>query len=153
MSDRPPRRPNMDWITSFLQWANSHEVILWWLFAASLALLLLTPVIVVYVVVQLPADYFTQTQKRRAEWTDKYPALRPIVLIAKNLFGMVLMLTGIVMLLTPGQGLLTLIAGLMLVNFPGKLRLERWLVTRRHVWRSINWLRRRAGRKPLERPK
>jgi hypothetical protein len=40
----------------------------------------------------------------------------------------------------------------MLLDFPGKYRLERWLATRRAVWRSINWLRRRAGREPLQQP-
>lgn len=56
------------------------------------------------------------------------------------------------MLVTPGQGVLMIIAGLVLLEFPGKFRLERWLVTRRHVWRSINWLRRRAGRPELQKP-
>ena len=44
------------------------------------------------------------------------------------------------MLVAPGQGLLTMVVGLLLVDFPGKYRLERWLVTRQQVWRSINWL-------------
>jgi hypothetical protein len=56
------------------------------------------------------------------------------------------------MLLVPGQGLLTIAVGLMLVDFPGKFRFERWLAVRPPVWRSINWLRKRAGRGPLERP-
>ena len=56
------------------------------------------------------------------------------------------------MLVAPGQGLLTLAAALVLLDFPGKYRLERRLVTQKPVWKSINWLRRRAGREPLERP-
>jgi hypothetical protein len=52
----------------------------------------------------------------------------------------------------PGQGLLTIAVGLILLDFPGKFRLERWLATRRSVWRSLNWLRRRAGSKPLQMP-
>jgi hypothetical protein len=75
-----------------------------------------------------------------------------VVIVAKNLLGILLALAGLVMLVVPGQGLLTLVAGLMLVDFPGKYRLERWLATRPPVWRSINWLRRRAGREPLEQP-
>jgi hypothetical protein len=59
---------------------------------------------------------------------------------------------GLVMLVVPGQGLLTLAVGLMLMDFPGKFRLERWLATRGPVWRSLNWLRKRARRPPLERP-
>ena len=42
--------------------------------------------------------------------------------------------------------------GVILVDFVGKFQLERWIATRRSVWRSINWLRKRAKREPLIRP-
>ena len=50
------------------------------------------------------------------------------------------------MLFIPGQGLLTIAIGLLLVDFPGKYRLERWLISRRPIIRVVNWMRRRAGR-------
>jgi hypothetical protein len=56
------------------------------------------------------------------------------------------------MLLVPGQGLLSIAVALVLLDFPGKYRFERWLATRPAVWRSLNWLRRRAGCKPLQTP-
>ncbi len=74
------------------------------------------------------------------------------MLMAKNLAGIVTILAGIVMLFTPGQGLLTIVLGILLVDFPGKHRLRRWLVTRPGVWRSINSLRKRAGREPFKSP-
>jgi hypothetical protein len=49
------------------------------------------------------------------------------------------------MLVTPGQGILTLLIGLMLMNFPGKYHVERWLVMRPGVMRGMNWLRARRG--------
>ena len=52
--------------------------------------------------------------------------------------------------MTPGQGLLTLLVGLLLMNFPGKYRLERWLVGRRGVLTALNWLRRRGGHPPFQ---
>ena len=66
-----------------------------------------------------------------------------------SLIGVLLVLIGLVLLFTPGQGLLTLIAGLLLMNFPGKYQLERWLVGRPGVLGALNWLRRRGGRGPL----
>jgi hypothetical protein len=60
------------------------------------------------------------------------------------------MLAGVAMLVLPGQGLLTLLMGFLLVDFPGKYRLERWLFARPIVRRPINWLRHRAGRVPLQ---
>jgi len=44
----------------------------------------------------------------------------------KNLLGVLLFMLGLIMLVTPGQGILTLLFGLMLMNFPGKYRVERW---------------------------
>jgi hypothetical protein len=78
--------------------------------------------------------------------------LRAFFVPAKNILGGMLVMAGIAMFVLPGQGLLTLVAGLMLVDFPGKFRLERRLATQRHVWRSINWLRKRYGCEPLEKP-
>jgi hypothetical protein len=142
----------MEWLGGLVDWAASREVVLWWLFAASLALLLLTPLLVGWLVVRLPRDYFTAHRRRPAPWLERYPSLRPVLLVGKNLLGLVLVLAGLVMLVVPGQGLLTLVVGVILLDFPGKFRLERWLATRPPVWRAINWLRKRAGHQPLERP-
>jgi hypothetical protein len=54
------------------------------------------------------------------------------------------------MLVLPGQGVLTILAGITLLNYPGKRRLELWLVRRPAIHRAIDWIRRRAGRAPLE---
>lgn len=69
--------------------------------------------------------------------------------IAKNLIGLLLILAGGLMLLLPGQGLLAIFAGILLIECPGKHRLVRWIGTRRTVWHSVNWLRKRAGRPPF----
>jgi hypothetical protein len=70
-------------------------------------------------------------------------------MIAKNLLGYIFVVAGIFMLVLPGQGLLTIFVGIMFLNFRGKYELERWIVSRAPVLRSINWIRRRAGRAPL----
>ena len=71
------------------------------------------------------------------------------MIIGKNLIGYVFVVAGIIMLMLPGQGILTIVIGITLLDFPGKYRLERWVVSRRPVLRSINWVRRRAKRGPL----
>jgi hypothetical protein len=142
----------MQWIESARQWIDTNQVILWWLFAGSLALLLLSPIVVAWVVIRLPKDYFTSGNRRSSMAWMKHPLLRPVVVTAKNIIGVILLLAGVAMLFAPGQGLLTIAVGVMLIDFPGKHRLQRWLITRRSIWRAINWLRRRAGREPLQRP-
>jgi hypothetical protein len=142
----------MDWINPLLDWAESNEALLWWLFAASLALIVFTPLGVAWAVIRLPADYFTENRHRPLESWQQHRVLRPVLLVVKNLLGVVLLIAGLLMLLVPGQGLLTIAVALILLDFPGKFRLERWLASRRAVWRSLNWLRKRARRKPLEKP-
>jgi hypothetical protein len=142
----------MEWIAAAFEWAKSHQAIVWWILPASIALLLLTPVAVGWTVLQLPQDYFNRENRRPLQSWTRHPLLRMLLLIAKNLLGVVLIIAGIAMLVLPGQGLLTIVVGVVLMDFPGKFRLERWMATRRPVWRSLNWLRRRAHRPELQRP-
>jgi hypothetical protein len=79
--------------------------------------------------------------------------LRLAFLALKNLFGGVLVLAGVAMLVLPGQGILTILVGLMFLDFPGKFALERRLARQPPVLRAINWIRARGGRKPLEMPR
>ncbi|MEX2524423.1 MAG: PGPGW domain-containing protein [Gammaproteobacteria bacterium] len=108
-----------------------------------------TLIVVPWLIVRIPTDYFAPEKRQPAPWSDQHPAIRWILLIAKNLFGAILVVMGIAMLVLPGQGLLTILIGLVLLNFPGKYRLERWLVLRRPILRAVNWLRRRGGRESL----
>lgn len=59
------------------------------------------------------------------------------------------LLFGALMLVLPGQGILTILISITLLDFHGKFRLQRWVVSRPGVLDSINWLRKRRGRDPL----
>ncbi|MCW8956559.1 MAG: hypothetical protein OQL09_06720 [Gammaproteobacteria bacterium] len=110
--------------------------------------LLLLPVMVT----QIPVDYFMHNARHRLIEDSRHPLMRALVMSIKNLLGAVLLLVGIIMLFTPGQGLLTLFVGLMVMNYPGKYRLEGWLIRRPHVLSAINWLREKYKRPPLQLP-
>ena len=77
------------------------------------------------------------------------PVARAFLLVGRNVLGCLLIAAGVAMLVLPGQGVLTILVGTMLVDFPGKRRLERWIVERGPVLRAMNWLRERAGREPF----
>jgi hypothetical protein len=141
----------MSYLNSLFDWMKSNDTLLWWLFAGSLTLCVLTGVAVVWTLIKLPRDYFSEEHRRPLGSWDEYPALRYVLLVGKNLLGVVLLVAGLVMLIVPGQGLLTIAVGLVLTDFPGKFHLQRWIVQRPSVWRSINWLRRRGGSEPLKR--
>lgn len=132
-----------------MEWMQSHEAVLWWLAATSVLLFIATAIAVPMFLVRIPADYYARASHPRKLFADSHPVARALLLAGKNAFGVVLVVTGILMLVFPGQGLLTIIVGMMLLDFPGKQRLERWLVRRPVVLRSINWLRKRKKRPPL----
>ena len=71
------------------------------------------------------------------------------ILIIKNVIGYSLILGGIMMLVLPGQGLFTIIIGLMLSNYPGKYSIERKFIAIPSVLKSINWLRKKSDKPPL----
>lgn len=135
-----------------MELALDWQRIIWWTTGMSLLAVVATVVGVPWVISRLPSDYFNR--ERRASWrrTSRAPLAALLLGVAKNLLGGILVVAGTIMLVTPGQGLLTLFIGLLLMNFPGKYRLERWLVGRGGVLRALNWMRQRYGRPPLEAP-
>ena len=110
------------------------------LFVATFAL---SAAFVVAVFVALPATFFLR-RPERSLWLDRHPVL-------KNLVGWVLIVIGLILILpgVPGQGLLTILMGLLFADFPGKHRLERAILARPRVLGRINALRARFGRPPL----
>lgn len=106
-----------------------------------------------FVVVRLPADYFSR-DRRTLGAAGPRTVGRILGILAKNLAGWILVALGIVLSVpgVPGQGLLTILLGLMLVDFPGKYRLERAIVKRGPIRKTVNALRRRFGRPPFEFP-
>jgi hypothetical protein len=101
--------------------------------------------------VKLPPDYLKEPE--RHSWLERQPAAVRIVLrVLKNVVGLVLLILGIAMLLLPGQGILTIILAITLLDFPGRVRWQRRIMGKGRTLRSINWLRGRFGRPPLLAP-
>jgi hypothetical protein len=132
-----------------IEWIQSNETALWCLAASTTITFMATLIVVPLLVVRIPSDYFSRTRRRHKLWANHHPAVRAMLLIGKNALGYIFVVAGIIMLVLPGQGIFAILIGIMLLNFPGKYQLERWIVARRPVLRSINWLRQRAGRAPL----
>ena len=107
--------------------------------------------IVSVIMVKIPADYFKEERPREL-FADKSPAVRYLLIIGKNLLGVVLVVLGILMSVpgVPGQGILTILLGVMLLDFPGRRRLEHKLVSRPQVLNTINKLRHKFDKPELE---
>ncbi len=107
--------------------------------------------IVSLILVKLPADHFSKSRKTKF-WSGPRPWLHAAKVIGKNIGGVLLVALGVVLSLpgVPGQGLLTVLLGIMLLDFPGRHRLEQKLLSKPSIVNSINKLRGRFGKKPLE---
>ena len=107
--------------------------------------------IVSVVLVKLPKDHFSKNRKTKF-WSGPRPWIHAAKFIGKNIGGILLVALGVVLSLpgVPGQGLLTILLGIMLLDFPGRNRLEQKLLSRPSIVNSINRLRQRFGKPPLE---
>ena len=100
------------------------------------------------ILVRLPADYF-DTRTPRHWMKDHHPALRLMGLVAKNVVGIVFLLAGFAMLFLPGQGVLTMLIGISLMDFPGTRALEARMVGQPTLLGVINSMRQKFGKPPL----
>lgn len=118
------------------------------LFLGSLALSFAA---IAIVMVKIPANYFSSHYKR--DFLPGSPFLvRWGAVIAKNIFGLFLIVLGIALSLpgVPGQGILTILLGLIMLDIPGKRPLEARIIKRPAVLSAINNLRARYSKPPLE---
>jgi hypothetical protein len=131
------------------RWPTATEV-LWGvgLFVLTAGLSL---AVTAWIFINLPANYFVGPQSP-AFWSDRHPFLRWFGRPGKNIVGGFLVILGIILALpgVPGQGILTILIGLMFLDIPGKRRMEQRLVALPRVSDAINRLRRRFGRAELE---
>jgi hypothetical protein len=130
-------------------WIRSHETWLIGLAIFSVITLIGSAVLLPWVIVRAPTDYFSRSHVHALPWEDKHPAVRVLLIAAKNLLGVFLLLAGILMLVLPGQGILTIIAALALMDFPGRHALVCRLVSTPPIIKSLNWIRRKRGREPF----
>ena len=138
-----PRRV-LSWWDAVTAWLDAHEAVVWWMFAASLASLVLVLALLPTLVARLPADYLCAVRAR-----PDTRARGLLARLARNAVGWLFLLVGVVLIPLPGQGLLTMLVGLMLVDLPGKRRLERRILGRPAILQTINRMRARRGRPPL----
>jgi hypothetical protein len=137
----------MGFVHALTGWVADHPFV-----AAAIAIgsFAASVIVTIVVLVRLPADYFVG-DRSKPWFTSRSAPVRVLLHVARNLLGVLLIVLGVLMSLpgVPGQGILTILLGIMLADVPGKRRLERWLVTRKVVRRAIDKIRVRRGRPPL----
>lgn len=133
-----PAEQALHWLEPLLPWLTGLGI------ALALVSLLALPVLVVL----MPRDYFVAPRRPERHRGAVLWMLRAL----RNALALMLIFAGLLMTVLPGQGLLTLLIGIMVSTFPGKYRLERWLVRQRGVFYALNWIRGHAGKEPMYYP-
>jgi hypothetical protein len=99
---------------------------------------------------RLPEDYFSKREQEKFGFDPPAKSVgERLMTVLKNVVGAVLVLAGIAMLVLPGQGILTLMVGVFVMDFPGKRRFQRRLLAFPVVLENVNKLRERSGEPPL----
>ncbi len=131
------------------QWFNANEQLLFWVGIGSAVMLVGSILALPWLVGQIPTDYFSHQQPPTAIAFQGHPLLGFSFHLLRNLLALVLIVAGFLMLFLPGQGLLTLLLGVMVSHFPGKYRLEQWFIRQPGILNALNWFRQKGGHTPL----
>lgn len=137
----------MDWLLSAVQQYVSTETLVT-LTALSVVFFVGSLIAIPFILVRLPTDFFDTRVPRR--WMeDHHPVLRVLGHIVKNVVGTIFLFAGFLMLFLPGQGILTMLIGVTMLDFPGKRRLEAKMIGQPAVLSTINNMRQKFGKPPL----
>lgn len=134
-------------LNAFSIWTQQNATALLLIASISFVLLLATVLATPFLLARMPANYFARTPQQ----STRTP-LRVLIAIVRTVLGVVLIMTGILMIFTPGPGLVALVLGLSLCDFPGKHRLLQRLVSHPSVFNALNWVRARADKPPFLQP-
>jgi hypothetical protein len=143
----------MEWISGIWEWlARFWESLTWGgIVFGSIAILLsaaLSYAAIIFVMIKLPADYFSPHYSSAFAKNQSF-LVRWGMVIFKNFIGLLLILAGIAMILGPGPGLLTILLGLIMMDIPGKRPLEANIIKRPAVLSAVNNLRAKYNKPPL----
>ncbi len=107
----------------------------------------LSILIIPWFICRLPVDYFLFPQNRQL--SKRSELMKLFLLLLRNVVGIILVQAGILMLFLPGQGILTILIGLLCMSFPGKQHMIDYLIRQKALQKSLNWTRRKLSLPPF----
>ena len=137
----------MDGLLSTVQQYVSTDTLIW-LTGVSFIFFIGTLIAIPFILVRLSAHYF-DVRVPRPWMEDRHPVLRIAGHVIKNVAGAIFLFAGFLMLFLPGQGVLTMLIGISMLDFPGKRKIEAKLIGQPTVLNVINNLRQKRGKPPL----
>ena len=137
-----------NFIESITEFVSNYKTYILWLATISLFVFIFSLVSIKWLVALIPTDYFVK--KNISKSKKSYSLLWLISIIVKNIIGYTLILGGILMLVLPGQGLFTILMGLILSNYPGKYTIEKKFISNPSILKTVNWLRKKSNKPRLK---
>ena len=137
-----------NFIESITEFVSNYKTYILWLATISLFVFIFSLVSIKWLVALIPTDYFIK--KNISKSKKSYSLLWLMSIIVKNIIGYTLILGGILMLVLPGQGLFTILMGLILSNYPGKYTIEKRFISFPSILKTINWLRKKSNKPRLK---
>jgi hypothetical protein len=123
---------------------KANEQLFWLLGLGSIGLLVGTALLIPWLIIVLPRDFFSRAPG--SAFRGRHPVVALVLIVVRNVVGAALLVAGTIMLFTPGQGLLTILIALALIDFPGKHTLLLRLINNPRVREGANGIRRWAGK-------
>lgn len=133
-----------------MQFLSENSLLLEWLGLLSVLTFIGSLIAIPWIIARLPANYFIRHRQLVAERHERHPLIAKLIFVCRNVTGIVFLTAGIVMLVLPGQGIITILIGISLMDFPKKHNLVDYLVRRKRVIRLLNWIRQKEKKPPFE---
>ena len=121
-----------------------------WLGLLSVLTFIGSLVVIPWIISRLPVNYFIRHRQLIAKRHELHPVLARITFVSRNIVGFVFFLAGVAMLVLPGQGIITIVIGISLMDFPKKHQLVDHLVRHPRLIKLLNWIRRKEKKPPFE---
>jgi archaellum biogenesis protein FlaJ (TadC family) len=137
-------------LSTAIEWLNENQQLLIQLGGLSALIFVLSLLALPWLVAKIPEDYFVQKTRQSSLSRKRLSVFWLMTFLIKNLLGIILLGSGFLMLFLPGQGILTMFAGLLMIDYPGKYLLERKIVLHHTILPKLNWLRKKANQPPLK---
>ena len=137
----------MDVFLSMIQQYVSSETLVA-LTVLSIIFFVVSLIAIPFILIHLPADFF-DIRVPRPWMEDNHPVLRVLGHLLKNIVGAIFLFAGFLMLFLPGQGILTMLIGISMLDFPSKRKLEAKMIGQPTILNAINGMREKCSKPPF----
>ena len=121
-------------------WLENNSYILFYLGIISVLIFIFSIVGLRLFIIAIPSDYFIN-KKRVSALRDSSILLWVFYKIFNNIIGYIFIAIGLLALVLPGQGILMILIGLMMSDYPKKFDLEKKIIKINTVRKGVNWIR------------